>query len=575
MLLRTAKTLGILALAAGLFAAGWLARDIRLQIRWEWPPVFRAPSSFPPSTPLATAEPLQPVGEGEVRLLLVGDVLPLEDRDYLAGLHPLVQSADYAICNLECPLSTHGTRTPLKHDERGRVIRREFIFTVAPAHARRLADAGFDAVTLANNHIMDYGGEALLETLGALDAAGLAHSGAGADTTAARQPIIAEVGGQTIALLSYVSTRTLPGTTGFAATTATAGTVFVQGEDGDQPTPGTCQMLSNDIAAARKRADFVIATLHWGTEARPGPDPLQRNLAHWCLDAGADMVVGHHPHVLQGIEIYRGRPIVYSLGNFVFPTKWKENHFSAALELVLCDGAWRELRLHPVKLQEQRGDPGPATGEDLRHIVQRITTLSQALGTTCEYVQDDGPPCIVITNPQPAPKRSGLLVAEAERFFTEPAPGLRGMSTVHLLAWDQGGERRRALPREVVVCNELADEVLGIFREIYLDEGRFPIHDLVGYDYRSITGGSGLSNHAYGRAIDINRAENPMIENGRKIVHPDEPPYVPGEWRPGEDPYSVTPDGVVVRAFKSRGWRWGGDWTSCKDYQHFDKPRGR
>ena len=140
-----------------------------------------------------------------------------------------------------------------------------------------------------------------------------------------------------------------------------------------------------------------------------------------------------------------------------------------------------------------------------------------------------------------------------------------------ILAWDVGGDEKSAKAREIVVASKLAAEVQQIFKEIYLDEERFPIHDLVGYNYRTIAGGQGLSRHALGRAIDINRAENPMIKGGKKIVHPDEPPYVPGEWRPGEDPYSIAPEGAVVRIFKAHGWRWGGDWTSCKDYQHFDK----
>jgi hypothetical protein len=186
--------------------------------------------------------------------------------------------------------------------------------------------------------------------------------------------------------------------------------------------------------------------------------------------------------------------------------------------------------------------------------------------------------------PPPAPPEQPVAIVpapeepppdDAASFFTEPDPDIAGMRIVHILAWDLVDGHKTSVEAQVVVCDELADEVLAIFREIHDDPERFPIHDLVGYNYRTIAGGRGLSNHAYGRAIDINRVENPMIQNGEKIVHPDEPPYVPGEWSPGVNPYSITPDGSVVRAFKSRGWRWGGDWTSCKDYQHFDKPRPR
>lgn len=187
-------------------------------------------------------------------------------------------------------------------------------------------------------------------------------------------------------------------------------------------------------------------------------------------------------------------------------------------------------------------------------------------------------------SPPPAPHERPLLVVPApeqppssdeDSFFAEPHPDIAEMSVVHIRVWDLVDGHKTSVAAQVVVCDELADEALAIFREIYDDPERFPIHDLVGYNYRTIAGGRGLSNHALGRAIDINRVENPMIQNGEKIVHPNEPPYVPGEWAPGVNPYSITPDGPVVRAFKSRGWRWGGDWTSCKDYQHFDKPRPR
>jgi len=163
-------------------------------------------------------------------------------------------------------------------------------------------------------------------------------------------------------------------------------------------------------------------------------------------------------------------------------------------------------------------------------------------------------------------------VPKATDFFFHPHVDLQGMSVVHFLAWDIAEGEKVPVSLEVVVAEDLAVEVMEIFREVHSEDERFPIHDVVGYDYRSIAGGRGLSNHACGRAIDLNRAENPMFKGGKRIVHPDEPPYTPGEWRPGEDPYSIIPEGSVVRIFKSHGWRWGGEWTSCKDYQHFDKP---
>lgn len=551
-------------LAIALFAAGWIVGGV-LGLP-SWLVQDRTVTETSAQQPAFSAP--EPTAPRRARLLLVGDVLPLEDRDCLASVRRLVSAADLAVCNLECPLSTHGVKCPAKLAEDGRPLHREFLFRAPPSQAQRLADAGFDAVTLANNHIMDYGGEALLETLSALDAAGLAHCGSGPDEAAAREPAIARVEGQTIAILAYATAHTLPDTPGFAATDQTAGTVLLTGR-GDAPTRRSKRILREDIRGAAGRADLVIVAFHWGTEASGGPGALPRSLAHLAVDCGADLVIGHHPHVLQGVELYEGAAVCYSLGNFAFRTPWEPNRDSATFEVEIERGVWRRIVMRPVRLDERDGDPRPARGEDLERITQRIVRLSSELGTGCEVLDD--PPRVVITNPDPQ-EPSGLLQAEEECFAVEPHPELEGMATVHFLAWDLEGQRKAPRSRTVVVNAALAGEVLEILREVYLDPERFPIHEVIGYDYRTVTGGSRLSWHATGRAIDINRAENPMIRDGRKVVHPDEAPYQPGEWRPGEDPYSIPPDGSLVRAFTGRGWRWGGEWSSCKDYQHFDKP---
>lgn len=557
---------------AGLLHAGKTGDEL-LGIFGVTPHLARAEEAAEPAPErVATVrESDAPAAAGPARILLAGDVLPLGDRDYFAAISSLVRSADLAICNLECPVSTHGERSPLKLTTSGRAMHNEYLFRAPPSQARRLAEAGFDGVTLANNHIMDFGGEALLETLRLLEQAGVQYTGAGPDRTSARQPMILSAAGHSVAVLAYVSAKTLPGTEGFAASDETAGTVFVRGDASGRPDATSSRMLRNDIRAAAKRADVVIACFHWGTEGADEPDPLQRSLAHLAIDAGADAVIGHHPHRLQGVEIYRDRPIAYSLGNFAFPTPWESNHFSAALELRVERGEWSSLVFHPVLLEFRVGDPAPARGADAERIITRLTRLSEALGTTCRR---SGEPLPRVWVDRPESAGGALTAAQAqEAFGIEPHPELRGMATVSFAAWDVEGGGKVARPRTVVVTRKLADEVLAIFREIYEDDERFPIHEVIGYDYRTIAGSQDrLSFHALGRAIDINRAQNPMIQDGEKIVHPDEPPYVPGEWRPREDPYSIPAEGSVVRAFTSRGWRWGGTWTSCRDYQHFDRP---
>ncbi|NLO04718.1 MAG: hypothetical protein GX131_02695 [candidate division WS1 bacterium] len=565
---RTSKLLIVVVTTIAALGLGWtLGRGDRPLC----PPALQrlvAPEQLAPPSPVVHA------AAGSAALIFVGDVLPIEDRDYLTAVAPLIRSADYAVCNLECPLSERGTRTPLKLNPRGGVIPNEYFFQAPPSQAQRLANTGFDAVVVANNHIMDYGPQALLETFSALDDAGIEHTGAGPDLAAARQPVVARIGAQTIALLSYVSVRTLPGTEHFAATERTAGTVFVAGDASGNPTAHTAAMIANDIRAARKVADFVVPCFHWGIENRDSPDALPRRLARHAIDSGAAMVIGHHPHVLQGVEIYRGAPICYSLGNFVFPTPHVNTTFSAALEVQLEAGRWREMAFHPVRLKVGAGDPIPAAGNDRRRIIDRLTRLSAAFGTTAMVVEDGDGTRVVVRNSEQPRERSELLVVERESFYVSAHESLDGMSVVSFLAWGLDGEEKAARRLEVVVNDALAGEVMSILREIYLDPDRFPIHEVIGYDYRTIAGGGGrMSWHAAGRAIDINRAQNPMIRDGQYTVHPDEPPYEPKQWRPGEDPLSITADGSVVRAFKRHGWRWGGDWTSSKDYQHFDKPR--
>ncbi len=502
-------------------------------------------------------EPWPPV------IAFVGDVLPLEGRDYWGRMGSLLTSADLTIGNLECPISSRGARTELKLNPNDRALPNEYFFRAPPHQAAKLAEGGFDAVTLANNHIMDYGNDALEDTLRLLDEEGILHTGAGMNRDAAREPLVTTLSGERIAVVAYVDAATLPDTTHFAAKHDTPGTIFVHGDGSGKPTRQTVKLLREDIGAASRQADFVIASFHWGTETKDDPDPLQRNLAHLAIDSGAKMVVGHHPHVLQGLEIYKGCPIAYSLGNFAFPTPWVNNQFTAVLNVQIEDGQWKRLAWHPVRMEHITGIPAPAQGDDRQRIVSRVKKLSESLGTSLQTGEEGAP--LWLQRETTAPENA---------FAVEPHPETEGMAVVSFLAWEFEDSEKVARERKVVVAQELAEEVQAIFREIYEHEERFPIAEVIGYDYRTVAGSEDrLSFHAAGRAIDLNRRQNPMIEDGRRIVHPDEPPYEPGEWRPGDDPYSITPGGSVVQAFTSRGWRWGGNWTSMKDYQHFDKPR--
>lgn len=242
-----------------------------------------------------------PLRAEPVRLVFVGDVM-LDDgpgkvvaagRDPLAPFAALLADADYRIANLECPLATTGKAIATK------------IYTFrADPRAVRVLKGRFDAVSVANNHSGDYGRAAFLETLSVLDGAGIRYFGGGRNLVEAHAPLWIEKKGLRIAVLGY--DEFLP-------------RAFEAGADYPGIAWSEDSHVISDIRAARAAgADIVIPFMHWGWEYEDGPNARQRQLAHAMIDAGADAVVGGHPHVTQGAEVYRGKPIIYSLGNFVF-----------------------------------------------------------------------------------------------------------------------------------------------------------------------------------------------------------------------------------------------------------------
>ncbi len=243
-----------------------------------------------------------------VRLLFAGDVYlsdhVLEAYDAASGIDGVlsqgyqaeIQAADYFVTNEEFPFSTRGTPAPDK----------QFTFRVHPEKVNLMQEMGIDLVTLANNHALDYGCDAMLDTIDTLDHAGIRHVGAGKNLAEARKPAIVELNGRTFAFIG--ATRVYP-EADWAAGTDSAG--MFSAYDGGAA-------LAEEVKAAKQQADYVIAYVHWGIEREEMPNEVQKSIAHRLVDAGADLVVGAHPHVLQGLEYYQGVPIAYSLGNFVF-----------------------------------------------------------------------------------------------------------------------------------------------------------------------------------------------------------------------------------------------------------------
>jgi poly-gamma-glutamate capsule biosynthesis protein CapA/YwtB (metallophosphatase superfamily) len=223
---------------------------------------------------------------------------------YGRGIREVLGAADIAIVNLECPFT-----------ERGEKLAKNFNFRARPEMVEILKRASIDAVTVANNHAMDYGVEGMTDTRATLDAAGIGHFGTGDDLDAARRPLIVERNGLTIGFLGYYfqvqddmheppQIYALPGKPGASGCYTDLQRIKA--------------MVSEDVAALATDVDAVIPFFHWGKESQYLVRDYQIEIAQLCIRRGARAVLGAHPHRLQGVQVFDGAPIFYSLGNFIY-----------------------------------------------------------------------------------------------------------------------------------------------------------------------------------------------------------------------------------------------------------------
>jgi poly-gamma-glutamate synthesis protein (capsule biosynthesis protein) len=248
---------------------------------------------------VAPAPASPPPAQATVHLAFVGDVMldRTPGKAVEAGAEPFAamasafDEADIVVGNLECVVATQGEKVPKAYNFRANP-------RVVPLLARY-----FTAVSVANNHSGDYGKAAFAEELGLLRAGGVSYVGGGYNLQEAHQPLIIEKHGLKVALLAYNE-------------------IELRSYEAGADTPGLAWIVDSqvmaDISAAKAKADFVIVYPHWGLEYHAQPSERQRSLARQMIDAGADLIVGSHPHVTEGAELYHGKLILYSLGNFVF-----------------------------------------------------------------------------------------------------------------------------------------------------------------------------------------------------------------------------------------------------------------
>ncbi len=328
----------------------------------------------------------------DVVVMMVGDIYVRRDdpAEVFRHIKDKLSSADLVIGNLEGAYADGGTPWP-----KGGI-------NVWKADARQMVAieaGGFHAMSATNNHIMDFGHDGLLETLGNLDRIGVKHAGAGRNAAEAYAPAILERKGTKVALLAYTSVFVpgwealdeRPGLAVMAARTAYEPPLRFAENPGRPPkvvtwiVPESKARLVDDIRKARAAADIVICSFHWGVSE--GHVPLtdyQMELGHHAVESGADLVFGHHPHLMQGIEIYRGVPIFYSLGNLTFA-----RHNAAKgheLETMIARARIRAGRIIAVDyiplLSDEKLDPHVLALDAAAPVTSIIEKRSAAFGTT-------------------------------------------------------------------------------------------------------------------------------------------------------------------------------------------------
>jgi poly-gamma-glutamate synthesis protein (capsule biosynthesis protein) len=262
----------------------------------------------------------------------VGKAIRAHGPDYPFGaVRRVIRSAGLSVFNCECVLSTRGART-----------QGPYRFRADPSLAGAIARAGFKVAVLANNHAQDYGPDALADTMRALQAAGITAVGAGQDQADAALLKVVEKGGLRVGFLAFCDVQDP-----WTASPDDAPTV-ARVED---------EKLGAEVAAAKPLCDTLVVVFHCGVEYMKRPTERQVALAHKCVDAGADLVLGCHPHVLQTVEEYKGKPIVYSMGGFVFDSNVFDSDRSAMFLFELRKRSARLVRTIPILMKGGRTQP--------------------------------------------------------------------------------------------------------------------------------------------------------------------------------------------------------------------------
>ncbi len=355
-----------------LFVACSGTRPIQLELsheplqRLEWDPLTLGRQAMPS---FRFSPMVRVTGVGDLMLgSWVVHVLERRGAEYpFDSTRVIIERADIAIANLEAPFTRASEAFPDK----------KFTFKVPPLYAEGVSGSGFDVVNLANNHMLDYGCKGLETTLETLSAHSIAAVGAGSHRSAACDPVYLERQGMTLAFLGF--SFTFP--RAFWARPDRCGTCH----------PGE-SLMQDLVGEAREKADVVVVSFHWGQEKRTTPKPYQIFFAQRAIDSGADLVLGHHPHVLQGLQWYRGKLIAYSLGNYAFGSYSETARTSMILEVNLAPKRTLYGRVIPISVYNSQVNfqPKVLRGAERHQVIQQLNDWSAELNAGKILIEPDG-----------------------------------------------------------------------------------------------------------------------------------------------------------------------------------------
>ena len=515
-----------------------------------------------------------------VRLSFAGDVMFEGDVANLldspgAGLAPItaaVSVADFTMVNLESSITTRGTRDPKAlEDEDNR-----YHFRAGAESLIALKAGGIDAVSIANNHGVDFGAEGLADTLRVKAAGVLPVVGIGRDAAEAHAPHLVTLKGQPFAFFAADASFLESTEPHWQAGPATPGLAAARG-------PGLNALLAG-VRRATADGNAVVVYLHWGRENSADVTAEQRALALALSGAGAAAVVGSHTHRLQGAGWLGSTYVAYGLGNFIW-YHGERGENTGLLDLTVRNGRVVADGWRPAVIPAEGGLPRFQAGAAAAEAARAWRTLRSRAGLAAR--PSGKPPAVPAPpiTPRFTSSISAITPALRQRMASSyregcPVP-LENLRYLQLSHWDFTGRVRQG---ELIVAAKHARAMVGVFGRLYAanfpiermelvsnfagdDDDSMAANNSSAFNCRPVAGTDRWSQHSFGAAVDLNPIQNPYVTDS--IAPPAGAPYAQPSARQASVKGLIAADSAVVRTFAEAGWEWGGSWESPKDYQHF------